>query len=187
MKELLILTTLTGVLVITFLVILVWGIFRRKKKFIALIGIHFLLLAGVAGYTSYKWVVKSYRGVKEMIRPRTGEEIYAALFHLPQSDCMKMIQYQDQVVPKIDYAIWLHFQTCPDELQRILSLRSFDRDTLSTKNMHSEGPLAQAQWFKPETLGDTVLIFRSINSNGNGQIIYSNQAQTEVYCMDILD
>src|SRR5690606_39355592 len=70
---------------------------------------------------------KTYNKVTETLSPRTGDEIYDALFDKRQTDCIKILNFQDQVVPKIDYAIWLHFETCPDELKRILSERSEER------------------------------------------------------------
>ena len=90
--------------------------------------------------------------------------------------------------PKIDYAIWLQFGTCPDELKRILSIHDFKTERQSTKGWNTDGPLANENWFKPETLGDTILVFKySKDQYGNGQIIYSSLDSTKVFCIDTYD
>lgn len=118
-----------------------------------------------------------------MFEPRSGIEIYTSLFGEPSSDCVKVIHKQDQVIPKIDYAIFLHFKTCPEELSRILVLRDFEFDKSSTNDWN----YADHPWFKPELLGDTILIYSCWDIRGNGQILYCNQDSTEVYCKDIWD
>lgn len=123
-----------------------------------------------------------------MLRPRTGEEIYSALFGKTENICLKVLNYQDQIVPKIDYAIWLHFDNCPDELKRILQLHEYKTELQSTNGWQTTGPLANDNWFKPETLGDTVLVFTyKKDEYGNGQTIYSSLDSTKAFCIDILD
>ena len=123
---------------------------------------------------------------KKTFEPRTDEEIYQALFDKPIENCVKMKGTQDQVVPKIDIAIFLHFETCPDEFKRILAKREFTKKVQITKNWRDNG-VTNPVWFKPELLGDKILIYESLDKRANGQIFYSNMSNTEVYCMDIYD
>ena len=89
-----------------------------------------------------------------MMKPRTGDEIYDALFDKRQFDCVKVLRYQDQVVPKIDYAIWLSFETCPNELKRILSRHEFSAGRLSTKDWNGKIPYGETlDWFNPTLFG----------------------------------
>ena len=122
------------------------------------------------------------------MKPRTGDEIYNALFGKTQTSCIKILKYQDQVIPKIDYAIWLYFETCPRELSRILSIHDFNSKTLSTNGWDTDEPLANENWFKPETLGDSIVVFTyKKDEYGNGQYIYSSLDSTKVFCKDIFD
>ena len=54
--------------------------------------------------------------------------------------------------------------------------------------MHSTGPFATENWFRPEQMGDSILIFDyEKDGYGNGQTIYSKLDKTEAYCIDIQD
>ena len=188
MKELIILTVISGLVFIIFLVILIISLTRKNKKFILPSISMFVAFGGLTGWTGFKFVSKSYNKVTEILKPRTGDEIYDALFGKRQTDCVKIINYQDQIVPKIDYAIWLYFETCPSELNRILSLHDFKTEIVSTKEWNTSGPLANENWFKPETLGDSILTFTyNKDDYGNGQYIYSSLDSTKVFIKDILD
>lgn len=141
---------------------------NKFKKLLVLLGIAFLLFL--------------------IFRPRTGEEIYTALFDKKQTDCIKILNYQDQVVPRIDYAIWLHFETCPEELKRILSLQEFESEVIATSGWETKGPFDHINWFKPETLGDSILVsIYSKDEYGNGQYIYSSLDSTKVFVKDVHD
>jgi hypothetical protein len=188
MKETILLLLLTGLFFISFLFTLIVGIVRKKRNLIIICMISIFLTFGFGMYTGYKFISKSYNKVTSFLKPRAGEEIYKALYGKSLSGCVKILHYQDQVVPKIDYAIWLHFKTCPDELNRILAIQHYDSKTISTSGIISCGPSANENWFRPELLGDSILVFYyKKDEYGNGQEIYCNLDSTEVYCKDILD
>ena len=125
----------------------------------------------------------SLRDLSSVFEPRTGEEIYTTLFNDSIADCVKINRFQDQVVPKIDYAILLHFQTCNDEVRRILKLRTFKPNKVLSSNIND----SMSEWFLPNSFNDSVLVFTSLDEYGNGQVLYVNSDSTEVYCKDILD
>lgn len=188
MKEIIILTVISGFVFIIFLVTLIVGLSRKNKKFILPTIFMFVAFIGLTGWIGFKFVSKSYHKVTEILKPRTGDEIYDALFGKRQADCIKIINYQDQIVPKIDYAIWLYFETCPGELYRILNLHDFKTEIVSTKGWNTSGPLANENWFKPETLGDSINVsIYNKDEYGNGQYIYSSLDSTKVFVKDILD
>ena len=188
MKELIILTVISGLAFLDFLVTLILGFTKRDKKLKLTALLFFFAFIGLTTWTGFKFVSKTYNKVADSLKPRTGDEIYDALFGKRQTDCVKILNYQDPVVPKIDYAIWLHFETCPNELNRLLSLHDFKTEIVSTTEWNTEGPLAHENWFKPETLGDTILVFiYNKDEYGNGQHIYSSLDSTKVFVKDILD
>lgn len=184
MKLVLIWTVISCVLCIAFFSLLLLGIFKKKRSVI--IGSVFTLAIAVcsATWTAYLVVNKSYHKVTETLKPRSGEEIYTALFGKSQNQCVKVLNHQDQVVPKVDYAIWLHVKTCPRELLRILNLNEFTANKVSSFDLDENGP----SWFNPQTLGDSILIFiYNKDEYGNGQTIYSSRDSSEIFCKDVWD
>jgi len=88
----------------------------------------------------------------------------------------------------MDVAIWLHFKTCPEELERILSRKEFKMEKAAAGNLYFEPqPSANEKWFNPKKLGDTVLIFTWYDERNNRQEIYCSMDSTEVYLKDIFD
>lgn len=158
-----------------------------KLKLIALL--LFFTFIGLTTWTAYKVATKIYNKVAETLRPRTGDEIYDALFNKRQTDCIKILNFQDQVIPKIDYAIWLHFETCPDELKRILSRHQFSTERLSTAKWDGKIPYSESlDWFNPTTLGDSIIVYEfSRQDNKNIQTIWTNLDSTKVFVRDIFD
>jgi hypothetical protein len=73
-------------------------------------------------------------------------------------------------------------------MKRILSLHDFKIEVVSTSGWDTEGPLAHENWFKPEILGDSILVFTyKKDEYGNGQYIYSSLDSSKVFVKDILD
>jgi hypothetical protein len=189
MKEIIVLTIATGLLFIIFSLTLFFGLTKKNKKLkqtALFVSIAFLSLAGLTGY---KLVTKSYHKIADTLKPRTGDEIYDDLFGKRQTNCVKVLNYQDQVIPKIDYAIWLHFETCPDELKRILSRHQFSVEKLPTKEWNGKIPYGETlDWFNPTILGDTIMVYEySTTDNRNIQTIWTTSDSTKVFCRDVLD
>jgi hypothetical protein len=167
---------------------LIFGLTRKNKQLKLIAIFSFIAFLCLASLTGYKFITKSYNKIANTLKPRTGDEIYDSLFGNPKSDCVKILNSQDQMIPKIDYAIWLHFETCPEELNRILSLHSFSSEIISTKGLEIDGPSANEKWFNPASLGDSILVFNYKKDDyGNGQTIYSSLDSTQVFCIDVLD
>lgn len=144
--------------------------------------------ASKAASSSHETVRETIDKAGEYFEPRNGDEIYNALFGKQDSECVTVLNYQDQIVPKIDYAILLHCETCPNELDRILNLHEFSSDTVSTEEWNSTGSNASQHWFNPALLGDFVLVFTYLKDEyGNAQYIYSSLDSSEVFVKDILD
>jgi flagellar basal body-associated protein FliL len=188
MKEIITLIIVSALLFLAFIISAILG-FTKKSSILKSASLIVLLAFLVcAVWTGYKMANKTYSKVAQAFKPRTGDEIYEALYGKRQTNCVNILDYQDQVIPKIDYAIWLHFKTCKAELKRILSLHSYEYQVVSTHKWNTQGPTANENWFKPESLGDSILTFIYSKDNyGNGQYIYSSLDSTEVFVKDILD
>ncbi len=187
MKELIISTVISGLFFLLFVATLILGFTKKNKKLKLTSLFLFFSLLGLTAWTGLCFVSKTYSKIKETLKPRTGNEIYDALFEKRHTNCINILNYQDQVIPKIDYAIWLQFETCPKELKRILSLHDFKTEIVSTAKWNKLEPLDNLNWFKPETLGDSILFCIYQDDYGNGQYIYCSLDSTQVFVKDILD
>ena len=189
MKELILFTVISGLAFLLFLVTLILGFTKKNKQLKLASLLLFFVFIVLTAWTSFKFISKTYNTLTETFRPRTGDEIYDALFDKRQTDCIKILNYQDQIVPKIDYAIWLHFETCPDELKRILSKHAFTTEKLSTANWNEKLPNGETlDWFNPTILGDTLMVYEySTNDRKTIQTIWTNLDSTNVFVRDIFD
>ena len=125
--------------------------------------------------------------VKQKFKPRTGSEIYYALFGKPVDNCSKVINQKDQIVPRLDCCIWLQFQTCPKELNRIIKQQSFKATTFFSMDTTSYMPdyNPKPPWWKPQVLGDSVIVLRNFNfDNPNRDIIliFARDSSNVFYC-----
>lgn len=189
MKEIILYSSASGIAFLFFLSFLLLGIFKKKKKLVytSILALSLCIISG--GFAASKFVLKSYNHVAELVKPRTGEEIYEALFGEPKTTCVKINHYQDQVVPKIDYAIWLHFQTCPNEIHRILLEYDYSKEIIETSSWNGKTPYDDAiSWWNPKVMGDSILVFEfPIIEGKNIRTLWVSMDSTEVYCRDILD
>ncbi len=110
-----------GIVFIFFLVSVVLTMTTKKKIFTIISLIALFGFLGLAGWTGYQVALKSVNQLTKSLRPRSGEEIYEALFGADENGCVTVLNSQDQSIPRNNYATWIEFETCPDELQSILS------------------------------------------------------------------
>jgi len=177
----------SGISFIIFLVILIVGLAKKKKKIIS-ISFFILLISLVSGtWSIYTVTRKTYHKISEAGKSRNGEEIYESLLGKPETNCVEIIEYQDQIIPRIDDAIYLHLKTCPKELERILKRKHFQSEKITAKNLFPDQVSTNKNWFTPEKLGDNILVFKYYDEKNNGQEIYSSIDSTEVYLKDIAD
>ncbi len=184
MKEILVFVVFSALLFFGFVVMLIMAFIRKKKSFAIISFLLLLLCIGSVSRTIYMMASKSYRKVTGLFEPRTGDEIYHALFGQP-CDCVKMLRAQDQEVPIIDYAIWLQAETCPEELERILRQHEY-RSVIQVSNSVDWSVSQNSyDWFAPETLGDTIRVFVWEKDERIRQIIYSSMDSTRIFCVDM--
>ena len=188
MKEIIGLLVLAGGLLIAALGLLFYGIATRRRRVSYLVLASLLLGLGVAGWAAYRVSYKTYRHVAEAVRPRTGEEIYAALFGRARPGCLRVIHHQDQLVPRLDCCIWLEFRACPAEIKRILA-----HDTAFRPVSQPVPPLLpdtanyspKPTWWRPGRLGRAALLrqkFQPSNPNRDQLLIFSSDSTHAYYC-----
>jgi hypothetical protein len=189
MKTVFILTALSGVSFILFIIILTVGLVRKKKTILFSSLAILLAFIALASWTGYAIIQKTANKLTGALKPRTGDEIYRALFGQDQSGCVKVTNAQDQLSPKIDPAIWLRFKTCPAELQRVLSQHHFNSEEIPTASWTGTLPYGETtDWISPQTMGDTILVFEYTSDDGkNIQTLWASRDSTEVLCRDIFD
>ena len=188
MKTILLLATLSTALLCACLFLFIFGLVKKRKKLIFSAILVLVLFFGTAAWTGFTIVKKSVNRLQEAVAPRTGEEIYAVLFGNPGASCVNIIDHQDLVVPVIDDAIWLHFETCPVELNRILALKEYS----TTKT-----PIAQSygipdgdvlEWFNPKAMADTILVFEHFSDDlRNSQTLWVSTDSTKVYSRTVFN
>lgn len=120
-----------------------------------------------------------------IFRQRSGEEIYNAVFGAPVTRCGNIINKKDHNVPVIDCCIWLHFTSCPKEINRIIH----DIDTASyiKKYFFTPDSGEQPSWWKPEKLGSDPILLCYYNSNeAHSRIFHISKDSTEVNYQDLV-
>ncbi len=111
--------------------------------------------------------------------PRSGIDIYVAMFSNPLNNCLNIIDNEEHNLPILDDGIYLHFKTCPEEVKRILSLHTYTCQIRTQKAPTSNDGV---NWFKPETLGDTIIdCFGDKTTNTDYETFYISKDSTEVY------
>jgi hypothetical protein len=111
------------------MVLLIWAILARKFS-ILYVALGILALAGLAAAMAmYRLAERSVDELRNLATPRTGEQIYDALFGPATDACVRIIAFDDAVIPKLDNVIHLHAHTCPAEVRRILASTPYTRDS----------------------------------------------------------
>lgn len=174
------------IVILVFMAFLFIGIIKKQKGYV-----YASLIVLLSGGIWIIWDLFSWsrKTISSALSPRNGIEIYESLLGRPDTNCIIVLNYRDQFLPKIDTEINLHFKTCPEELQRILNRKNFicRKVTASDTAKLSLLPTGLPSSFQPGRSGDTLLLFSAIDHHGNGQEIYTSSDSTEVYLRDILD
>lgn len=188
MREIITLSLLAGTLLSTALGLGLYWLLKRGKPLLYLVLASLLLGLGAAGWAAYRVSYKSYRHVAEAVRPRTGEEIYTALFGRARPRCLRVIHHQNQIVPRLDCCIWLEFTACPAEIKRILANDTAFRpvsQAVSTLLPDTANYSPKPTWWRPGKLGRAALLrqkFQPSNANRDQLLIFSPDSTHAYYC-----
>jgi len=189
MKDLFALLSAAGVGLLLAVGMAVGGVLRRQRKLLLLACLALIGSGGLAARAGYIFVHKAKSRLASALKPRPKDDIYVALFGQSPLACTQVLAAQDQVVPRIDDAIWLHFTTCPGEFKRLLGRHPFEGGKEPTAQWHEAIPGAEnMQWFRPQALGDTILVYEYTTEHSrNIQTFWASRDSTEVFYRDIAD
>lgn len=183
---------ITGSLFIIFCAFLVYGLIRKKRKaiYISIVALIVTFISGI--WSVYLFTSKAYKKVSAInidnpFKPRTGLEIYTALFGKPVENCIIVTNNYDQLVPRLDCCIWLEFKTCPNEIRRISALEPYERNDFPANDSDSYVPTysPRPEWFKPHILGDSIIVLQKYNTenpNRDQILIFSKDSTHAFYC-----
>jgi hypothetical protein len=126
---------------------------------------------------------RSVEELRAFITPRSGAEIYAALFDPPINKCMQVLDHDDALIPKLDNVIRLHVRTCPEELRRILAQGSY----LEEKTTDLNGAKLDRS-FSVDQLGPGVVTSNwTVTEGRHWRTLHYRPDSTELIVIDILD
>ena len=91
MKEIILLTITTGLTFLIFVVTFIFGFIKKSRQLKTASLFVLIVFIGLAGWTVFTFVNKSYNKVADTFKSRTGNEIYDALFDKRKSDCVKVL------------------------------------------------------------------------------------------------
>jgi len=195
---------ITAGLFLLFVILLFVGISKKQRKPVY-ISLLFFLLAVCSGlYTGFLFAKKAYKKIKhtkiENPLKRTGMEMYTALFGKPETNCVNVLNSQDQYLPKIDCCIWLEFTTCSKELTRIIVKKEltynkqetrYNGDSTTAVDTESNIPdySPRPKWFTPQNLGEGYKIFRKYKTDdpNHDLILYFSKDSTRAFYCDMAE
>lgn len=184
-----------GLCGLAFLLLLVFGLIKKRTPLILGAIAAMIIAVGCGLGATYLTARKAVgaarevgRGVQEAFEPRSGSEIYTALFDsVPAS--VTVTHHRDQVVPKLDTGISLRMKTCPSEVKRILSMGPYTAArSASNEADRVYGGLDASGPYSPENLGDTITTYYwEVQPGRNWRWVYVDRDSTEAIVVDILD
>lgn len=118
--------------------------------------------------------------------PKDANEVYTILFQKPLPDCVTVINFKDQVIPKIDCCIWMELKICPTELNRIITLKKYEKSKLNKSdsmrfiNSLNEKPV----WWTPQLLSGSLTKYHIKFNQDNEQTLIFGDDSTHLYICD---
>jgi hypothetical protein len=135
-----------------------------------------LLLAGVTGARAgWLFVKKSYHVIVSAATT-TDIEVYENMFG-KSGDCVQVYHSVQPVVPRIDCCTCLEFQTCVEELQRIIAQSSYK------PTAEQMPPGTVPGWWRPDVLGSGAQSLSCHPDEDSYQLLVFNADSTHAfYC-----
>jgi hypothetical protein len=190
MKEMFFLVILSGFLFFLFLGLLIAGLALKKKMLAWSSAGVFLFCILSTVYTINRAISKAVNKVQSVAAPRPAPEIYEAILGTPVAACVQILESKDQLVPRLDPGIFLHFKSCPAEVKRLLARHNYQFRKISPGD-----PLANLrsspgapEWFRPFSLNDTIYEYSFDElENQSWQTLYVSRDSTQIYLQDLAD
>lgn len=186
MAETILLIILIFGLIVFLLYISIKGTKFSKKTILLSIAISLIVISLLFLYTGIDKIKSDIVRVIHNSRPKKAEEVYALLFEKPVDSCVTVINFEDQIIPKIDCCIWMELKLCPIELNRIIALKKYQKtrlkksDSLSFLNSFTDRPI----WWTPQILGDSVTKYTIKFNQDNEQTLMFGDDSSHIYLCD---
>ena len=183
--------TISLLLVILSLVLfLLWALIQRykltKSKNILFIGICLISILTLFLITGSQKIKSDISRFVQNTSPKKAETVYSLLFKDPKKGCLKVINFKDQLIPKIDCCIWMEIELCPEELARILSRKKYTQTAISrSDSTNFLSPFEdRPSWWSPELIGDNFVKANIKFDEENQQTIFFGKDSSHVYLCD---
>lgn len=186
MVETILLLTLILGLVVFLLYVSINGTKFSKRTSLLTIAISLTIISLLCVYTGTDKIKSDITRVIHNSKPKQADDVYALLFKKPIDSCVTIINFNDQIIPRIDCCIWMELKLCPMELQRILSLKGYQRlrlkksDSLSFLASFKDRPI----WWTPQILGDSLTEYTIEFNQDNRQTIFFGYDSSHIYLCD---
>lgn len=172
-----------GLLLVAIILLLVG--FYRKEKGLKIITCILIILSITFGKCQLK---KSHDEANKfnMIEnlPRTGNQVYKALFGESIAGCAKIVNYEDLLITMSNNLVLIHADICPEELRRILLQHKYSFEVKPNTNDYSNNlSILRSKEFVTKLLGDTIIEF-SYTDNDCQRYIYTSLDSTIMMCID---
>ncbi|MEN9304330.1 MAG: hypothetical protein RL264_2759 [Bacteroidota bacterium] len=172
----------SGTFLIGFATLLILGIIRKNMTMVIVANVLFFLAVASSLVAASLVAEKGYEKLKKSFKGRTGVEMYTAILGIPDK-CVKIVNKQDQTLPKIDVAISLEAQICSDELKRLLQREKYVEQRIASKELRT-----YAKWMQPTKWGDTLTVYYlQRDEMGNDQFLYLKPDKSRIYVVDVWD
>lgn len=136
-----------------------------------------------AAMALFRTAERSVEELRAYTTPRSGPEIYAALFGPPINNCVQVLLHDDALVPKLDNVIRLHVRTCPEEIRRIVAQGRYTQES-SMKLSYT----AENEAYSIHQLGeDATTLNWTVSDGRHWRTLHFRPDSTELIIIDILD
>jgi len=119
-------------------------------------------------------------------KPKSAEEVYSLLFRKAADNCLNVVNFKDQFIPKIDCCIWMELNVCPKEFLRIINLKNY-KETILTRSdsaiflqSYSDRPA----WWAPQKLGDSLTKLNIVFNEDNEQSLFFGKDSMHIFLCD---
>lgn len=177
-ETILILILITG-LIFFLLFIINKGTWLPKKAVILSTTLCFIIILLLFLYTGPGKIKSDITRVIHNSIPKSANEVYTILFKKPEDNCVTVLNFKDQVIPKIDCCIWMELKICQAELNRIIAMRNYEisklpkHDSMEFVNSFTDKP----SWWTPQILGDSLIKYHiKFNQDAKQTLIFGDDS-----------
>jgi hypothetical protein len=168
---------------------LLYAFYKRinltNKKNLFFIGISMVLIVLLFLYAGAGKIKSDIATTIKRLAPKKAEEVYRLLFPHSTESCITVINFNDQVIPKIDCCIWIEVRVCSTELNRIRNLKKYQEtkwniaDSLIFLKPFEERP----EWWDPKILGDSMIkLYIQFNQDKEQTLFFGRDSSHAFIC-----